>query len=394
MRGSRGFVLVTTVGVLAFFTVAGSALFIRGLWEAGASQRTYHRSNALHLAEAALNQAARNLRTATAVDDVMAATLATGGFQIDPPQGLGSQLVQVTARGASQQEQRRLEAVFRLTPESLFQFALFGDQFLNIGGNVLTDSYRSSVGPYDPAPGPGSNAGHNGDIGTNAVAPGGVAVSGSLFIDGQVAVGYDVPDPLSVVVGYDPLFITGGTSPPSDTQDVVSQSSVFPMPPVTVPAGLPCADFTVSSDTVETLSPAGGPKGDGVYCYRDLTLQGGGTLSPSGPVTVYITGQFIARGNSVMGLASDPTQLVVLMSASGDATLEQGTLTGSTEFYGALYGPQSTLQITGNATIFGSVIAQSINVSGSAAIHYDEAMTDLTQVSNTFKTTRIAWREL
>lgn len=386
----RGFILVTTLGVMAFFTVASSAMIVRGIWQAGAGSRVYHRTNALHLAEAAVDQAARNLRTASTADDLTTATLSTGSFQIDPPQSLGSLLSSVRTRGTSQQETRRLEVVFRLTPESIFQFALFGDTSLNVSGNAITDSYNSALGPYDED----TNAGHNGDIGTNTTVPGGVAVGGSIFIDGQVAVGYNVADPQSVVIGYDPAFITGGTSPPTDTQDVVSQPSAFPMPPVTVPPGLTCGDFTVGSNTTETLSPTGGPNGDGVYCYHDLTLQGGGELTASGPVTVYLTGQFVAKGDSIMGVPSSPQQMLVLMTASGDATLEQGTLTGSTGFYGALYGPQSTINITGNATIYGSVIAQSVNVTGSASVHYDEALTDLTQVSNTFKTARVAWREL
>jgi len=374
--------------------VVGGAVLTRGLWQANASFRIYHRSNALHLAEAAVDQAAQNLRTATTTDDVMEATLSTGSFQVDPPQPLGGMLYRVTTRGMSQQEQRRIEAIFRLTQESLFQFALFGDHDLSIGGSVITDSYDSSLGPYNATPGPASNVGHDGNVGTNATSPGGVVVGGSIFIDGQVAVGYGVADPESVVTGYDPAFITGGTSPPSDTQDIVSQSSAFPMAPVTVPGGLTCGDLTISSDTVETLSPTGGPNGDGVYCYRNLTLQGGGTLTASGPVTVYVTGQFTARGNSLMGVPSNPKHLLVLMTATGDATVEQGTLTGSTGIYGVLYGPYSTIDIAGNAEVFGSIIAQRINVTGSALIHYDEAVSDLTQISNTFKAVRIAWREL
>lgn len=396
--GSRsGFILITTAGLVAFFTITGSSLLLQGLWRAGASHRAHDRSNALHLAEAAVDQAAYNLRTATAVDDLTAATLATGDFSIDPPQNLGNLRYRVTTQGASGSEQRELEVIFRLTQESIFQFALFGDTALNVSGNAITDSYDSSLGPYDNDPAsPTYNAGHNGDVGTNASLPGGVAVSGSIFVDGQVAVGYDAPDPLSVIVGYDPLFITGGTNPPSDTQDVVAQTSAFPMPPVSVPPGLACADFTVGGNAVETLSPTGGQNGDGVYCYQNLTLQGGGTLTASGPVTVYLTGQFTARGDSLMGVPADPKQMMMLMTPTGDATIEQGTLTGSTRFYGALYAPHSTINITGtgDAEVFGSIVGQVVNVTGSAAIHYDESVTDLTQISNTFNVERIAWREL
>jgi len=189
-------------------------------------------------------------------------------------------------------------------------------------------------------------------------------------------------------------FITGGTSPPSDTQDVLSQGSTFPMPAVTVPAGLTCSDFTVTGDTTVTLSPTGGPNGDGAYCYKELTIQGGATLTASGPVTVYITGDFTAKGNSTMGVPDSPTQMLVQMTSTAGGTIEEGTLTGSTKFYGALYAPNSPITITGSADVYGSIVAQSVNLAGSASIHYDQALKTLSQISNSYTTTRIAWREL
>ena len=389
-----GFILVTTVGIVTFFTLTGGSMMLRGLWQAYASARIYHRSNALHLAEAAAEQAARNLRTASTADDLMTATLASGSFTIDAQQNMGGQLYQVTTHGTSDLEQRNLQVVYRLIPQSIFQFALFGDNQLNVSGNAITDSYDSTLGPYNSDPGPSHNAGHNGDVGTNASTAGGVTVGGSIFVDGQVAVGSNASNPVSVVTGYDPLFITGGTDPPSDTQDVIAQTTAFPMPAVTVPVGVSCSNLTVSSQTTQTLSPTGGPTGNGVYCYHNLTLQGGGTLTASGPVKVYITGQFTARGDSQFGVVSDPKQMLMLMTSTGDATLEQGTITGSTTFYGALYGPSSTIDIQGNAEVFGSIVAQTVNVTGSAAIHYDETLSDTTNVFNTFKTVRLAWREL
>ena len=63
-QGRGGFILVTTVGVVTFFTLTGGSMLLRGLWQAYASSRIHHRSNALHLAEAGVDQAALNLRTA------------------------------------------------------------------------------------------------------------------------------------------------------------------------------------------------------------------------------------------------------------------------------------------------------------------------------------------
>ena len=392
LKRRRGSVMMISLGVIVVVTTLGASLMVRSLGEHGLGQRHAARERAFELAEAALDQASFNLRTPLdAADDVLTATLPTGTLQVDAPvTQLGPNLWQVTTRGTSGQEQRRIEAVFQLIPQSVFQFALFGDQQVNVSGSAITDSYNSSLGPYNGDPNaPGYNASHNGDVGTNGTAAGGVTVGGSIFVDGQVAVGAGVADPLSVVSGYNPAFITGGTSPPTDTQDVVAQSSTFPMPSVTIPAGLTCSDFTVTGDTTVTLPP-------GDYCYRNLTIQGGGTLTTGGAggVRVYLTGELVARGNSTVGYAADPSQMQFLMSSSGSAEIEEGTITGSTSFYGGLYGPNSTINITGNAEVFGSIVARQVNVSGSAVIHYDERLSASTVVPNVYQRALISWREL
>ena len=136
----RGFALVTSLGLLMFLAVAQLSLLTRGIWQAKAAARLQERSSAIQLAEAAINRAAHNMRTTDAADDIMAANLTTGSFEIDPPVHVSGQIWRVTVRGTSQAEQRRVQAHFRLVPESIFQFALFGDQSLSVSGSAITDS--------------------------------------------------------------------------------------------------------------------------------------------------------------------------------------------------------------------------------------------------------------
>lgn len=379
--------IVAVLAVVAFLLIAAISLLMRGVWQTNAGIRTIDSSSAFQLAEAAVDQAARNLRTADAADDVLAGTLATGTFAIEAQTPIAATRYQVIGRGTSQQLSRRLEAVFELTPQSAFQFAVFGSQQVNVSGHAIVDSYDSRLGLYNNSPGPGHNAGHDGDVGTNATTAGGIAVSGSIFVDGQLAVGAGVADPASVVTGYNPAFITGGTSPPSNTQDVVAQDTVFPMSAVTPPLGMPCPDFTATGNQTTTLAP-------GTYCYRNLTIQGHATLTASGKVTIYLTGSLSAKGNSTIGIQDDPTKMLFLMGSSSEATLEEGTITGSNIFYGAVYGPQSTINITGNAEVFGSIIARTVNVTGSASLHDDVALSETDDVINRFTVARRAWREL
>lgn len=392
MRNQRGFILISVMSIVAFLILAGASLLTRGVWQMNTGSRLYNRVNALSMAEAAIEQSSRNLRSAATSDDIMSADISTGSFTIGTMENLGNLRYRTTVTGTSITETRNVEAIFQLTAESVFQFALFGDLIIDVDGNIATDSYDSSLGLYndDPAD-PDYNKAHHGDIGTNSTAAGGVSFDGrSLFIDGQVAVGYGVIDPYSVVEDYDPLFVTGGTDPPSDSQDVVTQPSAFPLTSVSVPAGVTCADHAIGGGTVETLSPTGGDNGDGVYCFNNLFLDGRAKLTASGDVQIYITGSLLFSGNSQLGYEYDPGRMLVMITDTGSADF----IDGNPEFYGAFYAPESTITVSGTADIYGSIIAEQINVAGTANIHYDESIAELDDITNLFSSERISWQEI
>lgn len=392
----RGIVLITSVTVVMLLTSLGAALLMRSLNENLVGQRSATRQDAFYLAEAGLDQASINLRTPPpaenpqwiVADDIVTQTLPTGRFDLDPPQPMGVNIWQVTSHGISGSEQRDIQAVYQLIPQSVFQFAVFGDLNVTVSGNAETDSYDSRIGVYNDEPGPGYNKDHNGDIGTNSTAEGGIDFGGSIFVDGQLVVGPGVADPTSVVEDYDPSFITADPK-------VISATDTFPLPPVSVPPGLPCEDRSLVNDEVVTLTPDGGPLGNGTYCFHDLKLAGGSTFSSSGPVKVYITGTLTAKGNSAtVGTSGAPKDMLILMTPESNAVIEDAALAGTTDFYGAIYGPGADINIFGNAEIFGSVVARSVNVTGSALIHYDEGLNDLTTITNIYQRRVVSWQEL
>lgn len=376
-HGERGVLLITSLLFTLMLAMAGGTMLMRALSETQASNRSRSQSVALHLAEAAVDRAALNLRTPTDLaDDVTSGTLPTGSFTIDaPPTSVATNIWKITAHGTAGSDTANVEGVFQFTPESIFQWAMFGDERITVSGNATTDSYDSALGPYG-----GANTGDNGDVGTNASTAGGVTVSGSIFVDGQVAVGPGVSDPTTVVTGYDPSFITS-------TPKVVSMGTPVSMPSVTVPPGLTCEDYTINSNATTTLAP-------GTYCYRNLTLSGNSTLTSTGVVTIYLTGSLTASGNSTFGVVNDPTQVTLLMTSNADATIDQGSVTGNSNFYGAIYGPDANFNITGNAEIFGSIIAQRVTMSGSAYIHYDESLVNNTTISTGGRTALVYWKKL
>ena len=115
-------------------------------------------------------------------------------------------------------------------------------------------------------------------------------------------------------------------------------------------------------------------------------------LAADGPVKVYVTGAFTASGNTVIGIPTDPTAMLLFLVSNEQATFES-SLTGSTVFYGGLYAPSATINVSGNAQVFGSVVAQAVDVSGDAQVHYDQAIGKLTEPIGLYDTDILSWRE-
>lgn len=383
---NKGFLLVTSLAVTVFLTLGSASLLVNSLMQTNANTRLYNRANALQLAEAGLNQAGLNLRTSSAADDVLSSSLASGDFEITMQQSLGGNLYQVQATGTGSTEARSLEGFYRATFTSVFQFAVFGDELVEISGNIETDSFDSRNGEYNED----GNINNQGDIGTNSVSIGGIEMDGaSLYIDGQIMVGPNLTDPSTYVTGYDGSLVSGGDS----GIDVSSMGSTIPMSPVSVPPGVTCSDYTLTSNNTLDLYSTGGPLGDGTYCFEDLNIEGSSNVMPHGDVKVYLTGTLTVVGNTDVGNPDDPTDLIFYMTANSIATIE-GSLLGTSKFYGGLYAPDATIAIGGNTEIFGAVAANRVHVTGSAIIHYDEAMADLTTEPGSYTTELTAWQEL
>ena len=377
MSRERGFIIIFSMGLIVFLTIVGSAFLVRSVHEERTSEISASWHRALSLAEASVDETMLKQHVGD-FTNLATVSMADGTYWADmAPTGMPWQYL-VNGHGRYQTAQRNIEAVTQLTPTSIFQFALFGHQRIFLDGDVITDSYDSSMGPYDP-----NTAGSNGDVGTNSTATGGVTVDGDIIINGQVAVGPSVSDPTTVVTinGGASATITG--SPP-----LVSQSVAMPMPAVIIPANLTCTDATVNANKVRVLETA-----VGAYCFNNLTVLGGATLTADGPVKVYVTNYFHATGSTIIGDPANPSYLTMLMTAASQATID-GSMGGTTEFYGGIYAPNADIEIGGNAEVYGSVIAQEVVTSGTPHIHYDEALGDLMDPIGLYKVKVLSWREL
>lgn len=388
-RARTGSVYVISLSLAAVCVVYSAAVLLRGTSELNLSERSSNQTAAFQLAEAGVDQGARNLRTNSTTDDVLFTALAAGSFSVGEPVTVDSTRRRFTTVGTSDQEQRRLEVVVSLTPQSVFQYALFGSDQVMIGGNAITDAYDSTLGAYQPdASQPGYNFSKDGDVGTNATTASptsGITVDGtSLVVNGQVVVGPDVADPTSVVDGnVNDDFITGG--PPK----YVSSPLAFPMEPVAVPQTC-TSTLPPLVEGTRTFTSAQSP-----YCLSgDVVINGNETVTTSGSVQVYLSGALTINGNATVGVPSNPSALIFLMTPTAEATIQQGDLQGNAKIYAGIYAPDSKVAISGNAEILGSVIGESVDVSGNAKVHYDTAMGEFNAVTNLNKITLLSWREL
>lgn len=372
----HGFIIILSMGAIVFLTILGSAMLMRSVHDGHMSEQSVAWNRALALAEASVDEAMMKQHVGD-FTNLATVAMADGTYWAESiPTGAPWQYL-VNGHGMQQAIQRDLEVITQLTPTSIFQFALFGNQRVYLDGDVITDSYDSRLAPYDP-----NTAGQNGDIGTNSSAFGGVVVDGDVIINGQIAVGPNVSDPSTVVdINGASAVITG--SPP-----LVSQSVAMPMPAVVIPAWLTCTDLTVNGNQTYVLSVAGGP-----YCFNNLTVLGGATLTTDGPVKVYVTNYFHATGNTTIGVPGNPSYLTMLLTATSQATID-GSMGGTTEFYGGMYAPNAHIDIGGNAEVYGSVIAQEVVTSGTPHIHYDESLGELMDPIGLYKVKVLSWREL
>jgi len=360
------FLLITFVG----------GLIVQSSGDLSISERAIREERAFQLAEAGVDAAALRLHVGD-FTDLPDALMADGTYWAEvTPTGVPFGFT-ITSHGDYRASARAIEVVAHLVPTSVFRYALFGAAQLIVSGDVVTDSYDSASGAYDAA-----TAGSDGDIGTNATATGGVTVDGSILVNGQVAVGPEVPDPSSVV------DVNGGSAIITGVPQFVSQPVAMPVPPVSIPAGLTCSNLTVNGNVVHTLQSS-----VGVYCFDQLKVGGGARLTADGPVIVYIKDSFSATGSSVVGVEGDPTQLTMRFASNSSAKIEN-TLAGTTDFYGGIYAPETSFEVSGDTRIYGAVIAKTVEASGNVLVHYDEAMAELSGPTGFYVVNIKSWREL
>ena len=191
---------------------------------------------------------------------------------------------------------------------------------VTLGAGTLVDSYSSILGPYG-----GANVGYSGTV----------QAAQAIVYNGGVLNGAGVtwwPPNLSVIP-----VPSGATNLPLGTAH---------------PGNL------ILNSGKLTLAP-------GNYVASSISINGPGTLtvSPTGPVKIWVTGNLnlggTENGNGI------PSNLTFIVTGSNPVNVNRG---GS--LYGAIFAPAS--QVNVNSTVYGSITGSSVTLNSGAAVHYDQ----------------------
>ena len=251
----------------------------------------------------------------------------------------------VTARAY---ETRAVTAYAKLQPKSPFVYSIFGGQSISINGSpsVSTDSYNSTNAPYNPL-----TAGSNGSMATDSTVAAAVNLSGNVTIKGDVVVGLG-GNPTSVISQGNNVTITGTRSAASALQNPQPITSSIPSE----------GALSVGGQTNYVLQA-------GTHRFSSISVSGGGIVTTTGPVTIYVDGPVSVSGHAIITAGDAPPNCQIYVTTNTTVSISGG---GSV--YAAIYAPQASVSNTGNGELFGAVVASTYTQSGNGKAHYDEAL--------------------
>lgn len=363
IANQKGYVLVATYLMVAVLSATSMATFMRAHTYAREAEKQKNAIVALEMAEGAIDLAITQLATnqsyaGTAYTDFSSGN-AKGGYSISvtTPSGASSSLRQISVTGFSPSnttteigyKYSNVKAYTQFPTQNYFSKAIFANTSYSNVGNGTTDSYDSSVAPYDAA-----TASDNGDVGTNSVIAGNVSLSGNATIHGDVFVGAG-GDVGAVVTTTDNATITGAST-------AQTNNLIFPVATTSLPSS-----GTVSVSGNNTLSLSGG-----TYHYNSLSIAGNGKLTATGEVTIYVSGSVSIAGNGITAFSNLPQNVKIFVTNNSSVAI-----TGNGNVHAAIYAPLSAVHIAGNGAVYGAVVGNTVSMAGEADFHYDEALGSL-----------------
>ncbi len=226
-------------------------------------------------------------------------------------------------------------------------------------GSIQTDSFDSTTGTYSAA-----TAGHHGNLCSGR----GIEGDGSFVVNGDVMTGYGYQLLIDGVSGQ----ITGLTTstvpevtPPPYGFGNVAYANDNTMIGLTDSGASPWGRgvLNLSFGSRDNLTLPGG-----TYHLNSITLSGGATIRFTGPATVYVVGDIKAAGGALLNSSQDAGNLSIISRG------KEVRFGGGVDFYGSILAPLAEVTMSGNSEYYGALVGRVLKLNGNFTVHVDESL--------------------
>jgi Flp pilus assembly protein TadG len=222
-------------------------------------------------------------------------------------------------------------------------YGVVGLASIAMGGN-------SSIGYWSAT---GGTVSHRGSIASNGT----ITLSGSTSIDGDAhpGIGHSVSGSSAVNGSVAPLvaplsYPNGSAGSYAATNDNANLNSGY--------FNSATRDFNLGGNNFYTI-PAGN------YYVNNFATGAQATIWVSGQATIYVTGS-INLGGATFTASNLPKNLKIVVIGAGTVKVNNNA-----SLYADVYAPQSAVTLSGTGDIYGSVLGNTISMTGTSGIHYD-----------------------
>lgn len=385
IKKKKAMALMVAYTLLTALMVTASAQVKTVTTDYSASYRTLNNEKAFWLAEAGLSRA----RHAIANSEWTGWTISGNDYKLSVDNHVGEVVVKaekvgnafalastgfVAGLAGEHTFSKALEQKGDIT--SPFSFAAFGKYSFLMNGSAATNSYDSSIGRYNV----GGNLGSEGDVGTNATI---LTLSGSPMVNGDVKVGPN-GEVIEHGTGSEDIHYYSGTVSDNSQEDfqtaTVPESlksmasggnfkQTWATRDMTLGGNLHYNNLTVTSDHVLNLQA-----GTKLYVSGTFKVTGAAALNILGDVEIYVDGDISIAGSGIVNVTQRPTNLLLYGTGTDSSRQQKVTVSGDSDFYGAIYAPESDISVPGSAEVYGSMIGGDVKLTGDGDIHYDESL--------------------
>jgi hypothetical protein len=402
-RGNALAMIILSVAGLAALSGAMMSISLGSAREQGAEVRE---SQATYMCQAGLSQSMYQMQRGLggAVGTQTNPTSWGGGRFWVSATATSPDITNLRATGLENGVGMCQELVVRAVPVNMWTWGLYGRESANLDSSVRLDSYDSTQG----GGGAGAYAAQVVGSGLTAHAgeAGGLGSNGDIFIGPATNVWGDATPGPSHTVQLSGGTVSGSTTPATAPMDfpainVPTYTNFGPLnvnSDTTLPAeNRTYSNVRVRSNKVLTIT------GPAEVVMSNLTLDSNAQLiidDTLGPVTLTVIDNFILNQYATMHATSyNPASLRINMLSDNVADpeiivrLDNIVIGSNSSIYGCVYAPEARITIDSEFSLYGSLMARSLDLDSNCNFHFDEHLLEsMWDGTVTYET--VSWREV